>query len=384
MLREITQKLLEGGEAALRNLIGRAESFELEFKTKENPNNHILSKNDKRNLGKALSGFSNADGGVVVFGIETKRKEHQDSAHELRPIEGITRFKSEVDGRLGELLRPANPSIATYAVPCADNPDRGYLLIDIGRSEFRPHMSMAPDHQKYFRRSVEGTLIMDHSLIRDLMMAPKEARIEPKWRISGRSSTGHGGKRIINGSLDLYLVNVGLAMAAMPYARIWMNPKLNHENVNPAAPSSPRPDGSVAYYGTRDSVIHPSDEVRFGGFRITMTVEYDTFHRAINSDDLTHAVAPEIWGFGTEYDRTNASLRQEFEALKIDVSFGAENTQDQRESFYLTKYCLLNLALDGNIGLLGVEKSKLKALAQALEAIEDNFGPIAKGNPAAS
>lgn len=163
-----------------------------------------------------------------------------------------------------------------------------------------------------------------------------------------------------------------------------MNPKLNHENVNPAAPSSPRPDGSVAYYGTRDSVIHPSDEVRFGGFRIAMTVEYDTFHRAINSDDFTYAMAPEIWGFGREYDRTNASLRQEFEALKIDVSFGAENAQNQRESFYLTKYYLLNLALGENLGLLHVEKSKVKALAQALEAIEDKFGSIAKGNPAAS
>ncbi len=117
-MREITQKLLEDGEAGLTNLIGRAESIELEFKTKEHPDSQILSKTDKRNLGKALSGFSNADGGVVVFGIETKRKAHQDRAHELRPIADIARFKSEVDGRLGELLRPANPSIATYAVQC--------------------------------------------------------------------------------------------------------------------------------------------------------------------------------------------------------------------------------------------------------------------------
>ena len=375
-MRDFIRELLDGGEAALEKLIGQTETFELEFKTKEQASNHKLSKIDKKNLGKTLSGFSNADGGVVIFGIETEQRDHQDVARKLRPIADIQRFKSEVDGRFGELLRPANPSIESHTIPCATGSNSGYLLIDIGESEFRPHMSMAPDHQKYFRRSVEGTLIMDHSLIRDLMMAPREAHIKPKWRIWGGSTQGATGKRIVDIRLDLYLENVGFAMAAMPFARVWMNPKLQQKNVNSAAPSSPRPDGSVAFYGTRDAVVHPQDEVLFGGYAITMTVESDAFKKAVECEDWTGAVAPEIWGFGRSYDVRTSSLQQEFEAIEITVSFGAENARKQEKTFHLAKSYLTKLALDQALGAFRITQSEKEALAQALDAIETHFGAI--------
>ena len=71
--------MLEGGEAALEKLIGQPESFELEFKTKEDDRSPSLSKGDKQKIGKELSGFSNADGGVLIYGIATRTKNRNDS-----------------------------------------------------------------------------------------------------------------------------------------------------------------------------------------------------------------------------------------------------------------------------------------------------------------
>jgi len=47
------------------------EHLTLEFKTVKNAG--LLDKNDKKNFAEALSGFSNSSGGVIVWGVETKK-----------------------------------------------------------------------------------------------------------------------------------------------------------------------------------------------------------------------------------------------------------------------------------------------------------------------
>src|SRR5258708_2690051 len=44
------------------------ENLHLEFKTVSDPR---LERNDRKNLAKAIAGFANSDGGVVVWGIGT-------------------------------------------------------------------------------------------------------------------------------------------------------------------------------------------------------------------------------------------------------------------------------------------------------------------------
>jgi len=62
------------GYAALRDLLGNAEeSQSLEFKTKADPTSGKFGKDDKENLGKSLSGLSNAVGGLLIWGIDTKK-----------------------------------------------------------------------------------------------------------------------------------------------------------------------------------------------------------------------------------------------------------------------------------------------------------------------
>ncbi|WP_422367893.1 helix-turn-helix domain-containing protein [Pelagibius sp.] len=180
-------ELKDRGEELLLELIANAhqESFGLEFKQKEDPRTSNLSKNDRRNLGAALSASSNADGGVIIFGVGTKKDEGIDVAVEALPIADIGRFEASITSLIGEYLRPENPSIATLAIPSTNENGAGYLAIQIGKSEMRPHMSMAPDHQKYFRRGVDSTRAMDHSEIRDMMMAPREARLSVSLESEG-------------------------------------------------------------------------------------------------------------------------------------------------------------------------------------------------------
>jgi hypothetical protein len=49
------------------------EGQRLEFKRKSDPDRADLNADDKKSLGESLSAFSNAEGGVILFGIEDKR-----------------------------------------------------------------------------------------------------------------------------------------------------------------------------------------------------------------------------------------------------------------------------------------------------------------------
>ena len=54
-------------DSFLRN--GREEDLHLEFKTvSDNP----FNKDDRKNFAKALSGFGNSAGGLVIWGVEER------------------------------------------------------------------------------------------------------------------------------------------------------------------------------------------------------------------------------------------------------------------------------------------------------------------------
>ncbi len=65
---------------------GMIEDSHLEFKEKSNPKNANLSDDDQTNYSKALSGFANSDGGVLIWGITCKKENDMDMVSEKKPI----------------------------------------------------------------------------------------------------------------------------------------------------------------------------------------------------------------------------------------------------------------------------------------------------------
>lgn len=59
------------------------ENLNLEFKQKQDSRNGDLGEKDKFNFSRALSGFANSGGGVLIWGIETRNKD--ESAKRLKP-----------------------------------------------------------------------------------------------------------------------------------------------------------------------------------------------------------------------------------------------------------------------------------------------------------
>ncbi|GAB4226037.1 MAG: hypothetical protein Tsb0032_32270 [Kiloniellaceae bacterium] len=346
----IFEDLKARGEAALHELIASShqEGFGLEFKRKENSETWKLSKQDKRNLGAALSAFSNADGGLVIFGIETKKEDGADVAAKAVPISEISRFKGSVDALIGEYLRPENSNIETFSISSADKQGAGFLAILIGKSEARPHMSMAPDHQKYFRRGVDATRVMDHSEIRDMLLAPREAELGVSWSVDGYSSTERGVYDVLTVSVQLYLENVGTVAAIAPFMRCFSQASwLKFEGAHEIDTRTHR-NGSVGVYSSRNNLLHASDELHVGQIRLSGGVFVDALRHKFSKSGSDALAFPDIWAFGDEsVFRDLLTVNAEFEPVELSLVTGAENAPTRAHHFVWSKKNFIRLVIEG-------------------------------------
>jgi Putative DNA-binding domain len=166
-------------EASLGALVQerREEDLYLEFKQKADRRNGDLSEGDKRAFSKALSGFGNADGGILIFGIETaKGAEGVDRAASLKPIADHTRFRGRL---LDSILNATQPVVDDVRVETIDlDANSGYVKILIPQSAKPPHRAILAEHL-YWRRVSTGHRRMEHYELEDTF----GRRLRPALRV---------------------------------------------------------------------------------------------------------------------------------------------------------------------------------------------------------
>jgi len=135
------EKLVADGEPTVAQLITerRQENISLEFKTKANVGTGEPNRDDRRNLGIALSAFSNPMGGLIVWGVRTeKNADNVDCATEVRPIGGDRALQGGCNSPFSQTITPRHEGIFVGAISAGSPPDGGYQAIYVERSERRP------------------------------------------------------------------------------------------------------------------------------------------------------------------------------------------------------------------------------------------------------
>jgi predicted HTH transcriptional regulator len=186
----LLDEIVANGFAAIQEMVeqGREETLHLEFKTFSNHSSGNLMKEDRRLLAKSICGLCNADGGVLILGIETIRQDGVDIANGLKRFENIETLRNRIVSALPEMVSPQNLQISVVQIPDPSQAGGGFLAISVPTSESRPHMSI-PHHQ-YFRRGSDGTRVLEHGEVRELMFAPREAKLSLQYRMRNTLSTG--------------------------------------------------------------------------------------------------------------------------------------------------------------------------------------------------
>ena len=142
---DIFQRLVYFGEDAIDEFIvnGQTEELFLDFKqaVSTGKNFNTLHRDDRKNLAKAISGFGNSEGGVVVWGVECARDaEVGDVAQAKVKVQNVHRFLSWLEGAISGCTIPSHNGVRNHIISCDKNGD-GFIATFIPKSEITPLMT---------------------------------------------------------------------------------------------------------------------------------------------------------------------------------------------------------------------------------------------------
>lgn len=164
----------------LRALIdgGETEGLHLECKSPSSPS---LNRDMKVKLARALSGFSNTAGGVVLWGVATTPHSHSklDVISHLEPVGNCSGFEKQVRAAIPTLTSPSVLKYETKLIKRRKTDTQGVIAAYIPFASGDPLLSNI-DNVFYFRSSDEF-IPAPYELIKRLFSATDVPEVYPKF-----------------------------------------------------------------------------------------------------------------------------------------------------------------------------------------------------------
>ena len=192
---ELFQRLILGGEAALDELIEQRTSEELflDFKAcADSGGGTKLANADREKYSKAISGFGNSEGGVIVWGVDCERIPAEgDVSSGKRPIQKPTRFKSWLESATSGCTLPPHEHVQHHVIPSLRNGDEGFVLSLIPKSWRSPHQCIVDKHKhRYFMRVGSNFEHVPHGLLAGMFGRQPLPNVFHIWKSYGGGYTG--------------------------------------------------------------------------------------------------------------------------------------------------------------------------------------------------
>lgn len=128
------------GAADIQALVtaDRAESHHLEFKERGVVSaNGSLTKDGTKQIGRAVVGFANADGGSLVIGVK-ENENRAGIAGALDPVPDVNDVVARLQDMLRDTVQPRLTGLQILPVSSDEN-GSGYVVVQVSRSSLAPH-----------------------------------------------------------------------------------------------------------------------------------------------------------------------------------------------------------------------------------------------------
>lgn len=150
---DLFDKIKKEGETAIDGfiMIRKAEELFLDFKqSADDGSGTLLHDNDRKNLAKAISGFGNSEGGVVVWGVHCAKDKYDvaDVAKAKRPLINVSTFVSWLEGAVSGCTVPPHGGVLNYPIDIGSG--KGFVVTYIPKSVHAPHQTVK-ENQFYMR-----------------------------------------------------------------------------------------------------------------------------------------------------------------------------------------------------------------------------------------
>lgn len=132
---------------------GYSEDLFIDYKTSNTKfPTRSLDRFDKKNLAKALSGFGNGDGGIIIWGVVCSPTDNGDIPTAERLLNDANAFKSLLDGEIGGLTTPQHSRTQNVAIPDGTGPT-GFVVTHIPAGFDLPFHSNHLEARGYYMRA---------------------------------------------------------------------------------------------------------------------------------------------------------------------------------------------------------------------------------------
>lgn len=177
------------------------ENLNLDFKIVNGAN--LSNSDDKKNLAKALSGFANSSGGLIVWGVDARKNANGiDCANGKQEIDPLPLLISKLNELTGRGVNPIVEGVLHKSIPTTG--DKGFAVTFIPESDSGPHMAKLGE-DRYYKRSGDSFYRMEHFDLEDMFGRRKKPLLRLTYNIDKVD-------RIVLG-----IENIGRGVAKSPY-----------------------------------------------------------------------------------------------------------------------------------------------------------------------
>lgn len=227
---DLFKRLCDFGEEAIGELILECQSEELFLDFKQSADKgggNRLHDDDRKNLAKAISGFGNSEGGVVIWGVDCRPDSKiGDVARCKVSIENPKRFKSWLEGAVSGCTVPPHPMVRHHPIGTASG--RGFVVTYIAKSYYAPHQCLKPSLQ-YYIRAGSDFVPTPHAVLADLFGRRPQPFVFHMWSgTTPKLVSVHPDQQGIEFNLGIQLGSHGPGLARDLYLNVnFMKPKGN-------------------------------------------------------------------------------------------------------------------------------------------------------------
>ena len=146
---ELFERLREGRCSVLDELIVDREPESLFLDFKRSPQDGAarnLAPDDNKNLSKAISGFANSSGGIVIWGVDCRRNSSGNEVAEKHPLLDAGGFNTKLQAAISRTTIPAHPGVQVLSFDEPGMSPAGYVVVYVPQSHIGPIRSLVTNH----------------------------------------------------------------------------------------------------------------------------------------------------------------------------------------------------------------------------------------------
>lgn len=228
-------------------------------------NDSTMNKADRKNFAKALSGFANSSGGILVWGVQACKQngDEHDYACGLPGIDDAPLFVQKLNEHTGSSVMPIVEGVENAVIPTGKG-SHGFAKTFIPESDLCPHQAKAGITQ-YFKRSGDSFYKMEHYDIADMFGKRRRPALDVSYEISLWSKDKL--------RVRIWLENNGRGTAKSPYIALvkdFHTAELQSATGLPLLPGV-RVGGWKAYGSQEGVVIHPGAKIFITQYGVPIT-----------------------------------------------------------------------------------------------------------------